>query len=442
GKTTFLRVVTGELYADEGEFNLANNVTVGYLKQNADLDSSLNVYSEMQTAFKDVFDAQAGLKEIEKKLVDTPSDEKLIEQHSEFLAVIDAKDGYNIDMQIKKVLNGMSFPEETWTKPVAVLSGGERTRLSLSKILLSRPDILILDEPTNHLDFETLEWLENHLNNYKGAMIIVSHDRYFLDAVVNRIWEFENQTMVCYKGNYSAFLPQKEAANELQQKHHDADVEKAKKLQDYVDKNIVRASTTKMAQSRRKQLEKMEITEKPFTAHTQIKLKFEFDTDPYNEVLTLKNLTVCAGGKKLIESLDYELLRGEKLIIAGPNGTGKSTLLKVLSGRLKPSGGIVRTGSGVRASYFEQQQHPRFGTVENAIWDKYPRLTELEVRSLLARFGFRGEDVFKDATALSGGELARLRFAEIYMERANLLFLDEPTNHLDIYTREIIGEAL
>ena len=243
-------------------------------------------------------------------------------------------------------------------------------------------------------------------------------------------------------GKHSAYLPQKEAAVALQQKQHDADVAKAQKLEDYIARNIVRASTTKMAQSRRKQLEKMEITEKPRSGPQQLNFKFEFDVTPYKELLTIKNLSVKIGERVLLHPFDLQVLRGERLVIAGPNGAGKSTLMQVLDGKRKPSGGMVRLGAGAKASIFEQQQMRRGGRVIDAIWDKWPRFTELEVRNHLARFGFRGEEVFKSCSALSGGELARLRFAEIVLERPNLLFLDEPTNHLDIYTRESLTQAL
>ena len=228
----------------------------------------------------------------------------------------------------------------------------------------------------------------------------------------------------------------------LQQKQHDADLARARKLEDYIARNLVRASTTKMAQSRRKQLEKLEITEKPLSGPRQLKFRFEFDVTPYNELLVLKNLSVTVAGRTLLEPFDLQLLRGERLVIAGPNGAGKSTLLQVLAGRRRPSGGLVRLGAGAKASVFEQQQLRRGGRVIDAVWDKWPRMTELEVRSHLARFGFTGEDVFKAGSALSGGELARLRLAEIVLERPNLLFMDEPTNHLDIYTRESLTEAL
>lgn len=442
GKTTLIKIITGELYPDDGIVTLAHGATVGYLEQNSVLDPACTVYGEMENAFRSVLDAMDEMKRLERQMAECPGDHMLLERHAQLSAVVDAADGYNMDTQIKKILNGMAFPAPDYQKSVAVLSGGEHTRLCLAKLLLQKPDLLILDEPTNHLDFETMEWLESYLKTYPGAILVVSHDRYFLDAVCNRIFEIEDNTLTAYKGNYSAYLPQKEAAVALQQKQHDADMEKAAKLEDYIARNLVRASTTKMAQSRRKQLEKMEITEAPRTSHTDLKFRFTFDVTPYNEILTAKNISVTLGGKRLVEGLDLLVKRGERLVIAGPNGAGKSTLLRVLDGKLRPQAGTVRLGAGAKPSVFEQQQLRRGGTVISTIWDKYPKFTELEVRSHLAKLNFRGEDVFKPCSALSGGELARLRFAEILLEKPNLLFLDEPTNHLDIYTRESLGEAL
>ncbi|MFQ9990567.1 ABC-F family ATP-binding cassette domain-containing protein [Ruthenibacterium lactatiformans] len=442
GKTTLIKIITGELYPDDGIVTLAHGATVGYLEQNSVLDPACTVYREMENAFRSVLDAMDEMKRLERQMAECPGDHMLLERHAQLSAVVDAADGYSMDTQIKKILNGMAFPAPDYQKSVAVLSGGEHTRLCLAKLLLQKPDLLILDEPTNHLDFETMEWLESYLKTYPGAILVVSHDRYFLDAVCNRIFEIEDNTLTAYKGNYSAYLPQKEAAVALQQKQHDADMEKAAKLEDYIARNLVRASTTKMAQSRRKQLEKMEITEAPRTSHTDLKFRFTFDVTPYNEILTAKNISVTLGGKRLVEGLDLLVKRGERLVIAGPNGAGKSTLLRVLDGKLRPQAGTVRLGAGAKPSVFEQQQLRRGGTVISTIWDKYPKFTELEVRSHLAKLNFRGEDVFKPCSALSGGELARLRFAEILLEKPNLLFLDEPTNHLDIYTRESLGAAL
>lgn len=442
GKTTLLRLITGEYLPEKGELSLARGAVVGYLAQNGGLGTGLSVYEEAQDAFCEVKKALEELMQLEAEMAKTPLSAPLVEKHDRLLSFIHAKDGYQIDTQVKKVLNGMSFPAESYDKPVAVLSGGERTRLALAKLLLSGPDILVLDEPTNHLDFDTLEWLESFLRSYRGAIVAVSHDRYFLDQITSRIWEVEDCTLTTYKGNYSAYLPQKEAAITLQQKQHDADVEKAEKLQDYIDRNLVRATTSKMAKSRRKTLEKMEITEKPKTAHSHLKMRFEFDLVPYEELVSAKSLTVKIGERYLIQDLSFLVRRGERLVIAGPNGTGKSTLLKVLTGKLKPTAGKVRLGQGARFSVFEQQQPGRAQQVIQVIWDQYPHFTELEVRSHLAKFDFRGEDVYKLTRSLSGGELAKLRFAQIVLERPNLLFLDEPTNHLDIYTRDSLGEAL
>ena len=428
GKTTLIKIITGELYPDDGIVTLAHGATVGYLEQNSVLDPACTVYGEMENAFRSVLDAMDEMKRLERQMAECPGDHMLLERHAQLSAVVDAADGYNMDTQIKKILNGMAFPAPDYQKSVAVLSGGEHTRLCLAKLLLQKPDLL--------------EWLESYLKTYPGAILVVSHDRYFLDAVCNRIFEIEDNTLTAYKGNYSAYLPQKEAAVALQQKQHDADMEKAAKLEDYIARNLVRASTTKMAQSRRKQLEKMEITEAPRTSHTDLKFRFTFDVTPYNEILTAKNISVTLGGKRLVEGLDLLVKRGERLVIAGPNGAGKSTLLRVLDGKLRPQAGTVRLGAGAKPSVFEQQQLRRGGTVISTIWDKYPKFTELEVRSHLAKLNFRGEDVFKPCSALSGGELARLRFAEILLEKPNLLFLDEPTNHLDIYTRESLGAAL
>ena len=443
GKTTLLKILTGEYTDYEGEFSVTHGVTLGYLEQNAKLDPTLDIYGEMRSCFAHVLDAMAQMQILERRMAASPEDASVLEQHDALQNIIDAADGYNMDVNIKKVLSGMGFAQDTWTKNIAVLSGGELTRLRLAKLLLEKPDVLILDEPTNHLDFATMEWLENYLKGYSGAVLVVSHDRYFLDNICTRIWEVSFQTMTTYKGNFSAYLPQKEAADALRQKQHDADVALAEKLQDYVDRNLVRASTTKMAQSRRKQLEKLEITEAPKDETNQLKFRFEYDVEPWNELVLMKNLTIRIGARTLLEPFTYTVCRGQRLVIAGPNGAGKSTLMQVLNGKRRPSGGMVRLGTGARPSIFAQQQNRLGqGRVIDVIWNKYPRMTELEVRSHLAKLGFRGETVFKPCEALSGGELARLRFAEIVLERPNLLFLDEPTNHLDIYTRENLTEAL
>ena len=444
GKTTLLRILCGESQPDAGTAAFASNLTVGYLEQAGRLEPDKDVYETMRLAFAPALAALAEQETLQKRLATATETERpgIEAAIAHDMAVIDAMDAYNMDTQIKKVLSGMGFPADTWQKKAGVLSGGEQTRLRLARLLLERPDILILDEPTNHLDLETMEWLETYLKTYRGAVLVVSHDRYFLDAVCTRIWELAGKTILTYKGNYSAYLPQREAADERQQKLHDAAVEKAAKLQDYIDRNLVRASTTKMAQSRRKQLEKLEIVDAPERQGRELSFRFEYDIEPYDELVILKGLSIRIGARTLLEPLDYTVHRGDKLVIAGPNGAGKSTLLQVLDGKRRPSGGMVRLGTGAKPGIFTQQQARRTGRVIDAIWNQYPRFTELDVRSHLARFGYRGEEVFKDCATLSGGELARLRFAELALERPNLLFLDEPTNHLDIYMRESLTQAL
>ena len=304
GKTTLLRVLCGESLPDAGDAAFAAGATCGYLEQTGHLDPEKDVYETMRLAFQPALDAMAELETLQKQLAADHHNTAITDKITACNAVIDAMDAYNMDTQIKKVLNGMGFPADTWKKKAGVLSGGEQTRLRLARLLLERPDILILDEPTNHLDLETMDWLETYLKAYRGAVLVVSHERYFLDSVCTRIWE-------------------------RLQKQHDADVEKAAKLQDYIDRNLVRASTTKMAQSRRKQLEKLEITEAPQAEAHQLNFRFEYDIEPYDELVIMKGLTIRIGERTLLEALDYVVHRGDKLIIAGPNGTGKSTLLQV-----------------------------------------------------------------------------------------------------------------
>ena len=442
GKTTLLNILMQVTDNYDGNVIINDNATIGYLKQMDGLNLNNTVYEEMQSVYKPVYDAIGQCAEIEKQLAITPNDEELLEKHHNLQNLIYSKDGYNTDFMIKKMLNGMSFAEDEYGKIVRVLSGGERTRLNLAKLLLENPDILILDEPTNHLDFDTLTWLEDYLLSYKGAIIAVSHDRFFLDKVAKKIWEIEDTYLTEYRGNYTAFDLQKQEKLKLRQKQYEADMEKAAKLQDYVDRNLVRASTTKMAQSRRKQLEKMEIAEKPKAPRVPLNFTFDFDIKPYDEILTVEDLTVTAGGKTLIRDLNLNIHRGDRLIIAGANGTGKTTLINTITGKIPPANGKIKLGQGAVPAVFDQHITVGNSTVIDSVWALRPKWTQLEVRNYLARFGYRGEDVFKDCPSLSGGERARLRFCEMSLDRANILFLDEPTNHLDIYMRRAITTAL
>lgn len=439
GKTTLLNIITGELTATGGFVVLKNKATIGYQKQMSGLSPEKTIYTEMKSV-NDADKLLARMKELEATMA---NDDSLIEEYEEVSAKYDAVDGYNLDFNIKKILNGLGFPKETHDKKVGVLSGGEKTRLALAKLLIMKPDLLILDEPTNHLDIDTLEWLEEFLLNYEGAILAVSHDRHFLDAVSTKTVEISGGKSKIYNGNFSAYLRQKQENDEREEREYEKTVEKAEKLGDYVARNLVRVSTSNMAKSRRKQLEKLDLSAPESSNHVKVKLDIIPANEPYKEVITAKELCVKAGGRTLVNKLDFELLRGERLTIVGANGTGKTTLLKVLLNKNSPASGRVRLGGGVKISYLEQQlSATRSKNPLEYIWDLYPSMNQLEIRSLLASVGFRNEDVFIDARGLSGGELARLNLAKISLEHPNLLVLDEPTNHLDIYTKDILYDAL
>ena len=466
GKTTLLKILTG-VYTDyDGEFSVTHGVTLGYLEQNAKLDVTLDIYGEMRSSFAPVLDAMAQMQILEKKMAASPDDAALLEKHDELQNIIDAADGYNMDVNIKKVLSGMGFAQDTWSKNVGVLSGGELTRLRLAKLLLEKPDVLILDEPTNHLDFATMEWLENYLKGYSGAVLVVSHDRYFLDNVCTKIWEVSFQTMTTYKGNFSAYLPQKEAADALRQKQHDADVALAEKLQDYIDRNLVRASTTKMAQSRRRQLEKLEITEAPQDETNQLKFRFEYDVEPWNELVLLKNLTIKIGGRTLLEPFTYTVCRGQRLIIAGPNGAGKSTLGYVLMGAPKytVTGGQIlfkgedithestdkRAKAGMFLSFQEPLEVPGLtleGFIRSALQQKVGHVRYYDFKKELARC----MDILQmDASyaerslnvGFSGGEKKKAEILQLMMLKPSLAILDETDSGLDVDAVRLVSKGV
>ncbi len=439
GKTTLLNLLTGELSPAAGTISYKTGVTVGYLKQTAGLREGNTVYGEM----KSVNDADALLrrmKELERTMGDDPS---LVDEYASVSARYEAADGYNLDHNIKKILNGMGFKPETHSKRVEVLSGGEKTRLALAKLLIMNPDMLILDEPTNHLDMDTLEWLEGFLQAYRGAVLTVSHDRFFLDRVTNKTVEIQNGVANTYTGNFSHYMRQKREREEREQKEYRRTAEEAEKLRTYAEKNIVRASTSNMAKSRLKMLERLDLTAPDTAVHTAVRFSIEPAGEPYKEVLEMKDLEIEAGGKTLVKGLSLTVMRGEVWAVVGANGTGKTTLLNVIMGKRPPKSGRLRMGGGVKAGYLEQNVYTvRSKNPLEYIWDMYPSMSRLEIRSLLASVGFRGEDVFTAASGLSGGELERLSLARLSLEHPNFLVLDEPTNHLDIYTRDILCEAL
>ena len=450
GKSTLLKIITGTVEPDrftekDGIISFAGKTTIGYLEQMGGLDSEKTVMSEMQGVFYDMHKAIERLREIEIEI--EMGDNSSADEYQRLSSWVEANDGYNTDVKIRTILNGMGFSENELNRTVSGFSGGEKTRLCIAKLLLEEPNLLILDEPTNHLDFKTIMWLEDYLRTYRGAVLIVSHDRYFLDKLCTSICEIERGTLTRYKGNYSAFVRQREENNVRREKEYEMQQKQIAKLEDYVAKNLVRASTTKMAQSRRRQLEKIERIEKPFHETKTAKIHFTYAVEPPIDVLKVKGVDISVGDgnsrKTLVDEVNFEVRRGEKIGIIGDNGIGKSTLLKIIQEKLSHKG-IVRWNSNIKISYFEQESTNlnRELSVMEEIHSRYPSMSDLEVRSLLAQVRLTGENVFKQTGVISGGERAKLCFAIMMQEHGNVLILDEPTNHLDLSSKEAIEEAL
>lgn len=450
GKSTLLKIITGSVDPDrfterDGIISKAAKTTIGYLEQMGGLDSESTVIEEMRRVFEPIHRAIERLREIELEIAE--GDESSADEYQRLSSWVEANDGYNTDVKIRMILNGMGFTENELERTISGFSGGEKTRLCISKLLLEEPNLLILDEPTNHLDFKTIMWLEDYLRTYKGAVLIVSHDRFFLDRLCTSICELERGALKRYRGNYSAFVRQREENDARQEKEYEMQQKQIAKLEDYVARNLVRATTSKRAQSRQKQLEKIERIEKPMHDTKHAKIRFTYAAEPPIDVLKVKNIDISVGEgssrKTLIDELSFDLRRGEKLGIIGDNGIGKSTLLRIIQEQL-PHKGLVRWNSNIKISYFEQESANlnRELTLMEEIHSRYPLLSDLEVRSLLAQVRLTGENVFKETGVVSGGERAKLCFAIMMQEHGNVLILDEPTNHLDLSTKEAIEEAL
>ena len=434
GKSTLLNVLAGNLQETAGERFLHPKTRIGYLLQNSGLSGGRTIMEELRSV------VQEGLDAIER--LPQTTDPK---EYARLQAIIDAADAYQIDVRIKTVLNGMGFGGYDLTLDVSELSGGEQTRLALCKLLIEQPNLLLLDEPTNHLDFKTLCWLEEYIKAYKGSVIVVSHDRFFLDRCVSEIWDMEEGRIRCYNGNYTAFKEQKELYLKEQERLYEQQEKEVAKLTDYIDRNLVRASTSAMAKSRRKQLERMELIEKPHSDERRLKLKFPVDLAGGNDVLQCRDLTVSVGEDHLLFSgLTFRMQKGEKIAIVGDNGTGKTTLLSVLMGELAPVSGNIRWGANIRRGIFRQATHfiNDDHTVLQELSDLYPQMTHQQLRSLLAQVSFLGEEVELKVGTLSGGERARFQFAALMPQRSNTLLLDEPTNHLDLPAREEVERSL
>lgn len=453
GKSTLLNIITGSEGYDKtpeglGSVNIAGKASIGFLRQNSGLNSELTIGEEMKNAFAPLLETLDKMKVLEKKMADGGDIDSISHEYAELSSYFEARDGYRIDVKIKQVLNGMGFGSTPTDRVISTLSGGEKTRLALAKLLLEEPNLLILDEPTNHLDFETLMWLEDYLKGYKGAIIIVSHDRYFLNKVCTRICEIEQGRLTSYRGDYSSYLVQKKMNSERQLKEYEAQQKEIAKLEDYVAKNLVRASTSKMAKSRQHMLDRIERIDKPLMYTKPLKIKLEYDIEPTKEIVRVVDCPLVVGEgadkKELIKSLTMNVRRGEHVAIIGANGIGKTSILKLIQGIIPHEGGNISWGGNVKISYFEQEHAilDPHKTMLEEIMDRYPRLSEQQARSVLGAVLLTGENVFKPISVLSGGERAKLCFAIMALNRGNVLVLDEPTNHLDLSTKEVLEDAL
>lgn len=453
GKSTLLNIITGSEGYDKtpeglGSVNIAGKASIGFLRQNSGLNSELTIGEEMKNAFAPLLETLDKMKVLEKKMADGGDIDSISHEYAELSSYFEARDGYRINVKIKQVLNGMGFGSTPTDRVISTLSGGEKTRLALAKLLLEEPNLLILDEPTNHLDFETLMWLEDYLKGYKGAIIIVSHDRYFLNKVCTRICEIEQGRLTSYRGDYSSYLVQKKMNSERQLKEYEAQQKEIAKLEDYVAKNLVRASTSKMAKSRQHMLDRIERIDKPLMYSKPPKIKLEYDIEPTKDIVRVVDCPLVVGEgadkKELIKSLTMNVRRGEHVAIIGANGIGKTSILKLIQGIIPHEGGNISWGGNVKISYFEQEHAilDPHKTVLEEIMDRYPRLSEQQARSVLGAVLLTGENVFKPISVLSGGERAKLCFAIMALNRGNVLVLDEPTNHLDLSTKEVLEDAL
>ena len=445
GKSTLLKIISGEIDFDNGERTVSKDTTIGYLSQEFIVREDLSIYEEMITCFNEIIELEKELEKISYELTseNIENNPGLLDKYDRLQNQVLTHKDYHYKSKIDSVLYGLDFDKEVFNKKISTFSGGEKTRLSMAKLLLSEPDLLILDEPTNHLDMENVAWLENYLSSYNGAIIIVSHDRYFIDKVVNVVYNLEFGKLKKYVGNYSNFLRQYEEDYEKNLKEYVSQQKDIKRLEEFVQKNIARASTSKMAKSRQKVLDKMEIIDNPRKDDKAANIEFRIKEQSGRDVLIINDLQV-GYEEQVGQKYNFSVYKGDRLAIVGKNGIGKSTLIKTIAKKQKKLGGNIQYGSKVSLGYYDQKQaeFESSKTILNELWDEYPLMKEAEVRTVLGRFLFRGDDVLKIVRDLSGGEKARLQLAKLMLEKNNLLILDEPTNHLDITSKQVLEEAL
>ncbi len=448
GKTTLLRIIVGEMTPDDGQVVLARDKTLGYLAQNSTVDTSHTIYEELLSVKADLLRLEEKIRECENNMKHAEGDalEDLMKQYTSLTNAFETGGGYLYRSELVGVLKGLGFTEDEFSKPVATLSGGQKTRVALGRLLLQNPDLIILDEPTNHLDMNSIAWLETYLLNYKGAVLIVSHDRYFLDRIAGKVIEIDQSKATTFMGNYSDYAVKKEQLRvaawnaymnqQREIKHQEEVIEKLKSFN--------REKSIKRAESREKMLDKIEVIEKPSEVRTDMKLTLTPRILSGNDVLTVEHLSKSFDSHKLFTDVNFEIKRGEHVAIIGDNGSGKTTLLKILNGLVPADQGTFRLGSNVEIGYYDQEHHVLHSekTLFEEISDDYPYLNNTQIRNVLAAFLFTGEDVFKRISDLSGGERGRVSLAKLVLSNANFLILDEPTNHLDIMSKEILEDAL
>lgn len=448
GKTTLLKMIAGITSPDEGTISKSKDLTIGYLAQDQGLDSQNSIWAELDLVFAPLHKMEKQTHQLEDQLASldpaTKEFQLTTEKYSQLQAEFKKRGGFEYESRMRGILKGFGFGEADYQTAINSLSGGQKTKLALAKILLQSPDLLILDEPTNHLDMNVLAWLEDYLKSYQGALLVVSHDRYFLDRVVSDIYDLDNHTLRHYTGNYTQFMQHKQEWLTAEWKHYEQQQKKIAKLEDFVNRNIVRASTTKRAQARRKQLEKMERLNRPETDDRSIHFHFHSDKDSGNEVLDVDHAVVGYNDQKLAGPLSFSVRKPQRVGIIGPNGIGKSTLLKSILDRIPLISGSIKLGANLQIGYYDQEQqqlHPE-KSVLNEVWDDHPNIPEKDIRSLLGSFLFVGDDVYKLVHDISGGEKARLELTKLSFKPINFLILDEPTNHLDIDSREVLENAI
>ncbi|WP_125590563.1 ABC-F family ATP-binding cassette domain-containing protein [Companilactobacillus jidongensis] len=447
GKSTLLKIISDQESYNSGNIALKKDTNIGYLAQDSGLNSDNKIFDEMEKVFEYLKKQEKKMHELESKLADnTVSDyDQILKQYDQLQNTFRQENGYGYQSEIRSVLKGFGFDEDVWQEKISTLSGGERSRLAMAKMLLEHHDILLLDEPTNHLDIDTVEWLEGYLKNYRGALVIISHDQYFLDKVVTKIVEINHHSSSHYSGNYTFYLKEKKRNQDVEWKHYEEQQAEIKKTEEYIQKNIVRASTTKMAQSRRKKLEKMDIMDRPDSDQGSVHFSFQIDKDSGNDVLLIKDAAIGYETDQVMsQPINLDVKKGERVGIIGPNGIGKSTLLKTILGQIPILKGTYQFGANVQIGYYDQNLNnlDPHKDVLHEIWDHYPMLDEQIIRNTLGSFLFSGDDVLKPVAGLSGGEKARLTLTKLSMEHDNFLVMDEPTNHLDIDSKEVLEDAL